>query len=163
MILLVTSSPMARRCAAAITQAVGEKVMVAASVRRAATLLRSMEFSALVVDQPLVEADSPGAEVLLARAGMAIPVSVNLSISSPERVARDVQAGLWRRVLEQQIALRTVRSQLNAQLSDPLTGILLSSELVLNEPALPPGVAEKLRHVYEQALLLKSRLQAAGS
>jgi hypothetical protein len=163
MILLVTSSPMARRCAAAITQTVGEKVMVAASVRRAATSLRSLEFSALVVDQPLVEADARGADVLLSRAGTAIPVSVNLSISAPERVARDVQAGLWRRVLEQQIALRAVRQQLNAQLNDPLTGILLSSQLALAEPALPPAVEEKLRSVYEQAMLLKSRLQAASS
>ena len=162
MILLVTSSPMARRCAAAITHAVVEKVLVAASVRRAATLLRSTEFSALVVDQPLVEADGRGADVLLSRAATAIPVFVNLSISAPERVARDVQAGLWRRVLEQQIALRAVRLQLNAQLNDPLTGILLSSQLALNEPALPPGVAEKLRNVYEQAMLLKSRLQASS-
>ena len=58
MILLVTSSVRAPECAAALTKATGERVVVAESLARATTLLRAECYLAVVLDQYLLEADA---------------------------------------------------------------------------------------------------------
>src|SRR5690349_22963250 len=89
MILLITPSSRAQECAAMIQEATGEGTECVESARRASKLLRSCEYSALVIDQYLAECDPDSTEVLLQHAGTAMPVYVNLAISGSERVVRD--------------------------------------------------------------------------
>ena len=159
MILLIAGSRSASECAAAIQRATGERVRVAADFRRATTLLRAGEFSAVILDQAFWDADPAAGELLLERAGTAIPVIVNLAICGRERVVRDVRAALCRREREQRLAMKAAATLLRNQLNSSVTSILLSSQLALASPSLPPGLEAKLRAVALAAEQMRSRLQ----
>lgn len=159
MILLIAGAKSAAECASAIQRSTGERVRVAPSFRRAASALRAGEFSAVILDQAFWDLDPAAGEVLLQRAGTAIPVIVNLGISGRERVVRDVRAALYRREREQHLAMKSAAATLRNELNSAVTGILLSSQLALATPALPPPLEAKLRTVYELAEQMRSRLQ----
>src|SRR5712692_2547984 len=99
-ILLITPSARAQDCAKAIQEATAESAQVAATLRQAATQLRAQEYSAVVIDQSLLEAEPDESEMLLQHVGMAIPVHVSFAISGMERVLREVRAALQRRKRE---------------------------------------------------------------
>ena len=159
MILLIASSRSAAECAAAIQRSTGERVRVAPNFRRATAVLRAGEFSAVILDQAFWDLDPAAGELLLQRAGTAIPVIVNLAIAGRERVVRDVRAALYRREREQHLAMKAAATMLRNQLNSSVTGILLSSQLALATPSLPPALEAKLRAVYEAAEQMRSRLQ----
>jgi hypothetical protein len=60
MILLVTSSNRRSECGDALEQAIGESVEVCETLRRAASLLRNNEYSAVILDDPMVEVEAEG-------------------------------------------------------------------------------------------------------
>src|SRR5260370_37372162 len=66
MILLVTSSVRAPECAAALNQATGERVVAAATLPRASTLLRAECYVAVVLHQYLLEAEPGEVEATVA-------------------------------------------------------------------------------------------------
>src|SRR5579871_6470723 len=158
MILLITPSPRAAECAAAIQAATGETTECAETVRRANKLLRAKEYSALVMDQYVVECDPEGAEVMVQHAGTAIPVSINLAISGGERVVRELKQALRRAQQERQAARRQAELELRNQLRDHLTALLLSCELALAVPHVPPAAEAKLRSACELVKQIRSRL-----
>ncbi len=162
MILLITASARSREYAAAIAQGSEEKVVVAANARKATGQLGASEFTLLVIDQSQIESEPRAVNVLLSRAGTAMPLYISLAICSPERLRRDVQAALKRRQLEQRLALQSARSLLNSQLNGAVTGILLSSQLALNEPELPPAALKKLKSVYDLAMQMRSQLRVSA-
>jgi hypothetical protein len=92
MILLVTPSERASGCAAALHKATSEDVVVAGSLARATTFLRTESYIAVVLDQHLLETEPQEAETVLEHLGTAIPVQVNLAISGMERLVREVRA-----------------------------------------------------------------------
>lgn len=157
-ILLITPSPRAPECAAAIQEATGEGTECVESLRRASKLLRGGEYSALVIDQYLVECDPDGAEVLLRHAGTAVPVYVNLAISGCQRVMRELKQALRRSQKEREAARRQAELALRNQLKDSLTALLLSCELALGVPHLPPTAETKIRAACELAKDIRSRL-----
>lgn len=159
MILLVTSSKRGADCAAVLELALAESVQVAESVRRAASLARSSEFTALVLDDPMVESEPDALDTLLNNAGMAVPVYVNLSISSADRVQREVRSALRRHAEARLIAIRAAESLLRSEIRDAVTGILLSTELAMKTPELPVEAEEKLRSVRHLASQIRSRLE----
>ncbi|HXZ27406.1 MAG TPA: hypothetical protein VEG08_05330 [Terriglobales bacterium] len=159
MILLIANNKSANECAAAMQRATGERVRVAADFRRATAALRAGDFSAVVVDQSFWDLDPAGGELLLQRAGTAIPVIVNLAISGRERVVRSVRAALYRREREQRLAMKAAATMLRNELNSSVTGILLSSQLALATPSLPPALEVKLRSLAEAAEQMRSRLQ----
>jgi hypothetical protein len=159
MILLITPSPRAPECAAAIQEATGEGTECVESVRRASKLLRGGEYSALLIDQYLVECDPDGAEVLLQHAGNAVPVYVNLAISGCERVMRELKQALRRSQKEREAAHRQAELGLRNQLNDSLTALLLSCELALAVPNLPPTAQAKIGAACELAKEIRSRLE----
>jgi hypothetical protein len=161
MVLLITASARAGECAAAIEKATGEAVHTAAHFRRALRLMRQREFDAIVVDQCLPDVESEAGEMLPALSGAAILLFINLALSGIERVVRDVRAALHRRDQEQRQAMQAAERILSSEIKDALTGILLSSQLALSEPALPPGAQAKLRSVCELAEQVRSRLEHA--
>ncbi len=158
MILLVTASLRAQECAAALAQGTSQKTQVAGSVTQALTRLRNAEYEALAIDQSLLEADFRALDTLLNHAGTAMPVYVNLSLQSTERVVREAQVTLRRAEKEKRTALRTVERDLRNQLRGEVTGILLTSQLALRHPAIPAEVAVKLQLVQEMAEKMRVRL-----
>ena len=57
------------------------------------------------------------------------------------------------------IARRAATAEIENDLRTSVTGLLLESELALREPAIPPSLAPKLRHLVELAGDLRDRLQ----
>jgi hypothetical protein len=56
------------------------------------------------------------------------------------------------------MAQQEAARQLRSELTDALTGILLSSQMALENPGLPPAAAEQIRAVVELAASLRERL-----
>ena len=158
-VLLVTSHAVAENCASTIARQLGLPVDVAQNRRAALTALRRREYSVVVVDDGMAEADPAGAGVLWQQAGLAIPVQVNFGICGPDRVLREVRAALQRREREMALAMRAATQLMQGEVNTTITGLLLQTELALAEPALPVHVAAKLRQVVELAGALRDRLR----
>ena len=88
MILLVTASKRGVECAAVLEHDLAEPVRLADNLRRATSILRNEEYSAVVLDDAMVDADPDAADILLSTSGTAVPVYVNLALSNSARVAR---------------------------------------------------------------------------
>lgn len=165
MILLVTPSERASECAAALHEATGEEVAVAESLPRAAALLRTEGYLAVVLDQYLLETEPHEAETTLEHLGTAIPVQVNLGISGMERLVREVRAAVQRRQHEEVRARHAAIGRLQSEMNGTVTALLLSSELALETPGLPLAAAERLESVHELVKRLRKQLKtqdAAG-
>jgi arsenate reductase-like glutaredoxin family protein len=147
MILLLTSSNRRVECGNALEQAIGESVEVCETVRKATSMLRSNEYSAVIMDDLMVEVEGDALEGLLNNLGLAVPVYVNLAISNAERIKRELRLALRRNRESRMIAIRAAESQLRSEIRDAITGILLSTELVLRTPEMPPEAIEKLTSV----------------
>jgi hypothetical protein len=159
MILLTTSSTRAPEFCAAIEEALGEVVETAVTTKRALASLRNGEYSALVLDEAVVESEPDAIDILLQHAGMAVPVYVSLAISSSQRVVRDVKTTLRRHEESRLIAIRAAEALLRTELRGAVTGILLSTELALRAPDLPREAADKMRSVCQLASDIRSRLE----
>jgi hypothetical protein len=159
MILLVTASARASECAAALNEATGERVVVAESLPRAATFLRSECYLAVVLDQHLLETEPHEAETTFEHLGTAIAVHVNLAISGMERLVREVRGAVQRREREEVRARQLAIGELHSELNSTVTALLLSSELALTTPGLPAGSAEKLEAVRELVRTLRKQLE----
>ena len=160
MILLITAAPKARDSLTALEEGTGERVQLETTLSAATRDLREQEYSAIVLDEFLLESDATEAEVVLDAAGAAIPVFLNFAISGAERMVRDVRAALRRRERERAIAHQEAESTLRSHLNEALTGILLSSQLALNVPALPQAAEAKMRNVYQLAMNMRSSLDS---
>ena len=158
MILLVTSSPRAQECAAALRESTTRPVDVAESLHRAAKYLRTVNYSAVVVDQLLVDAEPVEAEMLAQHMEMATPLYVNFAVSGVERVVRELRLALLRRKKEESNARLSAQQNLRNELKGPITALLLSCEIAMQSPGLPPGAELKLREVNELARNVRSKL-----
>src|SRR5579863_7661661 len=90
MILLITSLAKGQDCANALQEAAAEPTQVAATLRVAISQLQANEFSAVVIDQLLLDAESDGVDTVLKHMGMAVPVFSNFAISGIDRVSREL-------------------------------------------------------------------------
>lgn len=163
MILLITPSARANDCAHAIQEATSETIQVAPSLREAAGQLRAQEYSALVVDQSLLEAEPDESDVVLQHIGTATPVFVNFAISGISRVVRELLIALRRRQSEGVVARQQAEHDLRGEMKGPVTAMLLSCEMVLQLPDLPDSARAKLRTVYEIAQGMCNKLGMAAS
>lgn len=157
--LLITTSSRAKEFRTALEESLGEEVEVANNSKRALILLRNGEFSAVVFDEAFVETENDAIDMLLHHAGMAVPVYVNLAISAPGRLVREVKVGLRRHEEARLIAMRAAESLLRTELRGAVTGILLSTELALRSPDMPRDAADKLRSVCQLASDIRTRLE----
>jgi CheY-like chemotaxis protein len=158
MILLVTTSSRAKECAAALEQGTGHPTQVANSVPHAIARLQTTEYDALAIDQSLLEADFRALDTLLNHAGTALPIYVNLALHHNDRVLRETQVALRRAEKEKKWAMSMAERILRNQLRGEVTGILLTSELALRQPAIPAEVVTKIRLVQDMAEKMRSRL-----
>lgn len=159
MILLITSSRRAPEYSIALGNAIGEEAEIANTAKQALAQLRNGEYSSMVIDEAFVESEPDAIDMLLRHAGMAVPVYVNLAISGPQRVIRDLKVTLRRQEESRMIAIRAAESLLRTELRGAVTGILLSTELALRTPDLPIDAADKMRSVCQLATEIRSRLE----
>src|SRR5579871_3347989 len=96
MILMITPSSRVQECAPALQEATSEATKVVGSLQQAGLLLREEEYSAVVIDQALIEVEPEESDLLLNHLGTAVPVYINFAISGVERVQRELRVALER-------------------------------------------------------------------
>lgn len=159
MILLVTGSSRAQECAAAIEKRTHHKTLAVSASAKAIESLQFDEFDAVVMDESFQQADGGGENLVLAHAGSALPIYVNLALHGAERVATAVSCGLQRRVRERMASMRAAGNELRNELRGEVTAILLNVELALREKSLAASTAEKLGIVHEMAEKMRHKLE----
>jgi hypothetical protein len=159
MILLITSSARGQDCAKALGDATGQEIHWAQSMQEAVRRLREQTYSAAVIDQFLLETDPEESELIGEQMGTAFPVYVNFALSGMERLVRDVRSALHRRKREESSARRAVAEQMNSEMRETLTAMLLSCELAMAVPDVPVPAAEKIRTIDNLAREMRQRLQ----
>jgi len=162
MILLITASTRAAQCAQALHEATSRPVEVATTLRQAISQLRNGDYTAAVIDQLLLEADPDESEVLLQQLGTAVRVHENFAICGIERLVRELRLALHRREQDEQLARRGAEQALRSELKGTVTALLLSSEMALKVPNLPPAVESKLQTVDELAREIRAKLGGNG-
>jgi hypothetical protein len=162
-VLMITALLGAENCVTAIERDLGLGVELVPTRKAALTALRRREYSIVIFDDCLAEADPAGADLVWKHAGLAIPLQVNFALASTSRVMREVRSALGRRAQEQALALRAAAGALEGELKATVTGLLLQSQLALADPALPPHVAAKLKVVADLAGTLRRQLQRPGA
>ncbi len=160
-VLIISPMADAPRIAEALGDTLGCSVTIAATYRAGLLALRHQDYSVAVMDDCIAEGNPGAAETLWRSFGLAVPVQINFAFSGASRLAREVQAAIGRREMQQVISLRAAASELENDLKSTVTGLLLQSQLALAEPALPPKLAVKLELVAELAGSLRRRLEQA--
>jgi hypothetical protein len=159
-ILIVTGIEGASNCAAAVAAQLDMKVEVAGGRKATLAALRSQEFSVVVVDETIAECDPAAAEAIWEHAGLAIPLQINFALSGAKRLTREIRAALHRREREQALARRAATAAIETELKSTLAGLLLHSQLALNDSQMPPLAAAKMRVVADLAGSLRQQLSA---
>jgi len=159
MILLLSPYQNAHECAVQIERATRDKVQVADTIRVAVSVLRTQQFALVIADENLIESMPGSAESLLQRMETSMPLVLDLACLKPEKVARAATATLRRRELEFEIARKQVLAELRSEMKSDLTGLLISSEMVLKTAGLSSPVTDRLTAVLEIARRMQTRLK----
>lgn len=159
MILLITSSANGSQCAEALFGATGQETHWAKSLQEGATRLREQTYSAAVIDQFLLETEPEESDQMIEHLGTAFPVYVNFGITGIERLVREVRSALHRRKREESVARRAVAEQMNSEMRETLTAMMLSCELAMAVPDIPLPAADKIRTIDNLARELRLRLE----
>ena len=162
MILLITSLAKVQDCAKALQDAAAEPVEVAATLGQAVAQLQSHEFSAVVIDQLLLDAEPDDVETIVKHLGSAVAVYSNFAINGIERVSRELRSALQRRKRESLVARQEAEQTLRSELKDTITALLLSCEMALEVPNLPLFAETKMRAVDALAQEMRTKLQATA-
>jgi len=158
MILLLTPSARGPECSDSLHAATGEETHWAQSLQEAAARLREQTYSAVVIDQFLLETEPESGEQMIEHLGTAFPVYVNFAVTGMERLVREVRAALHRRKREETVARLAVSEQMRSEVLETLTAMLLSCELAMSVPDVPLPAAEKIRTIDNLARELRLRL-----
>jgi hypothetical protein len=161
MILIVTPSSSGPQCAELIGKALNRKANLVTTIRQAISSVRSAEYRVIVMDEDLFEANPAAAAGVGELAEGALTVLLNFAIANSDRVIREVKAALRRRERDEATARHSANLQLQGELSNDLTGILVSAQTAMSTPDLPRPVQERLSNLYEIARKLQLRLQAS--
>lgn len=159
MILLVTPSARGQECAECLVSATGLPTDWAATIEKAVTRLREQTYTAVVIDQFVVETDPEESDQLIEHLGTSFPVYVNFAISGMQRLVRDVRSALHRRTREESAARRAVAEQMQSEMRETLTAMLLSCELAMSVPDVPGLAVEKIQAIDNLARELRQRLE----
>jgi len=158
MILLTTSLAKVQDCAKALEEVASEPVQVAATLREAVAQLQAHEFSAVVLDQLLLDTEPDDIETIFKHMGTAVPVYSNFAISGIERVSRELRSALQRRKRELLIARQEAEQDLRSELRGTITALLLSCEMALGVPNLPLLAETKMRAADALAKEMRAKL-----
>ncbi|HTS34216.1 MAG TPA: hypothetical protein VMH04_01015 [Candidatus Solibacter sp.] len=139
--------------------ATGLEAHWAQSLQEAFGHLREQTYSAAVIDQFLLETEPQESENMIEHLGTAFPVYINFAVTGMDRLVREVRSALHRRKREESSARKAVVDQLNSEMRETLTAMLLSCELAMSVPDVPGPAAEKIRAIDNLARGLRLRLQ----
>jgi hypothetical protein len=157
-ILIVTGMEGAENCAAALTKLLDMECVAANGRKAAIAALKRTEYAAIVMDEGLFDADQTAADALWEHAGLAIPVHVNFALSGAQRLAREIRLALNRRERERALAHEAAAAAIESELKSTVAGLLLHSQLALQDREIPAPLAEKLRLVADLAGNLRQQL-----
>jgi hypothetical protein len=160
MILVITPSARGSECATTLKEATSEETHWAENLQQAFSRLREQPYSIVVLDQFLLENEPGESDHLLDLLDAAFPIYLNFAVSSMQRLLREVRSALHRRQREQVQARRSVEQQIQSEMFESLTTMLLSCELAMAVPGVPPPAAEKIRLIDNLARDLRERLGA---
>jgi hypothetical protein len=160
MILLISALAKAHAWARALQDASNEGVTVCASSAEAVVTLQAQEFSAVIFDQQLLDADPDEGRTMLKHIGAAAPVYVNFAISAMGRVVRDLRSALHRRKRELAAAKREAEQTLRNELNSTVTALLLSCQMARQGPDLPASAETRMQDVEALARQVSARLGA---
>jgi hypothetical protein len=158
MILLITSLGRVQDCATALQETAAEPVVVAATLGQAVAQLQAHEFSAVVIDQLLLDAEPNDIDTIVKHLGSSVAVYSNFAISGIERLCRELRSALHRRKRELLRARQDAEQTLRSELKDTITALLLSCEMALDVPNLPLFAETKMRAVDALAKDMRTRL-----
>lgn len=158
MILLITPSARGLECAASLKADTGNETHWAESLQQAMVQLREQSYTAVVIDQFLLENEPSESDLVLDHLGTAFPVYLNFAVSGMERLLREVRSALHRRKREEAQARRSVEEQFRSEMCESLTVMLLSCELAMSVPNVPTPAAEKIRTIDNLAREMRVRL-----
>jgi hypothetical protein len=159
MILVITPSARGPECAATLKESTGRETHWAENLPQAVARLREQAYSAVVIDQFLLENEPAESDQVLEHLDTAFPVYLNFAVCGMERLLREVRSALHRRKREETQARRSVEQQLRSEMCESLTSMLLSCELAMSVPGVPSPAAEKIRVV--DGLAREMRLKLA--
>jgi len=131
----------------------------AQNLQEAATRLREQTYSAAIIDQFLLETEPEESDQVLEHLGTAFPVYVNFALTGMDRLLREVRSALHRRKREEATAFRAVAEQMQSEMRETLTVMLLSCELAMAIPNVPSPAAEKIRTIDTLARELRLRFE----
>lgn len=158
MILLITPSARGPECAATLNESTGNETHWAENLQQAMARLREQTYSAVVMDQFILENEPAESDQVLEHLDTAFPVYINFAVSGMERLVREVRSALHRRKREETQARRSVEQQFRSEMGESLTSMLLSCELAMSIPGVPGPAAEKIRAVDNLAREMRLRL-----
>ena len=158
MILLITALAEAQNCAQALQETTAEPVQVAATLPQAVAQLQAHEFSAVILDQLLLDLEPDHAETLFKYMGTAVPVFSNFAINGIERVSRELHSALHRRNRDSLVARQQAEQALRSELKNTITALLLSCEMALDVPNLPLFAETKMQAVDALAKEMRAKL-----
>ena len=118
---------------------------VAPTHRGGLIALRHRDYSVVVVDDCLAEANPAAADLLWQSFGMAVPVQINFAILRGLETNARSASGDWPTRTAAGVALRAAVSQLENDLKSTVTGLLLQSQLALAEPELTSKPGRQIR------------------
>jgi hypothetical protein len=159
MILLITPSSRGSECAACLTAETSQETHWAQSLQAAATHLREETYAVAVIDQLLLETEPEESDQMIEHLGHAFPVYINFAVTGMERLLREVRLALHRRKREENAAVRAVVEQLNSEMRESLTAVMLSCELAMAVPDVPTPAAEKIQAIDNLARAMRLRLE----
>jgi len=159
MILLITPSASGLQCASSLLAATGRETHWAQTLHDAATRLREQLYSAAVIDQFLLETEPEESDLMIEHLGTAFPVYINFAVTGMDRLVREVRSALHRRKREEEAARRAVQDQMQSEMRETLTAMLLSCELAMSVPDVPGPAVEKIRAIDNLARELRLRLR----
>jgi hypothetical protein len=159
MILLITPSVRGPQCAESLYAETSQETHWAQSLQEAATRLRERTYSAAVIDQFLLETEPEESDQMIEHLGTAFPVYINFAVTGMERLLREVRSALHRRKREESAALRAVVEQLNSEMREALTAMMLSCELAMSVPDVPDPAVQKIRAIDDLARAMRLRLE----
>ena len=159
MILLITPQSKGPEFSNALFAATTQETYWARNLQEAATRLREQSYAVAVIDQFLLETEPEESDRVLEHLGTAYPVYVNFALTGMERLLREVRFALHRRKREESAARRAVAEQMNCEMRETLTAMLLSCELAMSVPNVPMVAAEKIRTIDNLARELRLRLE----
>jgi len=159
MILLITPQSRGPELASLVQANLSQETQWVQTVQEATSRLRERPYSAAIIDQFLLETEPDESDQMIEHLGTAYPVYINFAVTGLDRLVREVRSALHRRNREELAARRAIAEQMQSEMRETLTVMLLSCELAMSVPDVPLLAAEKIRTIDTLARELRLRLE----